>query len=320
MRDLGGQLALVTGAGRGVGKVIARRLAERGAHVLINFFHSLEEAKQTEAELLATGARVDLIRASVAQPHQVQRMFQEIEERFGYLDILVNHAASGRVASVAGITQDHFARALGTNLKGAFWCSRLAAPLMDRRGGGRIVNVSSIGAGLVPANYLSVGVSKAGLEALTRHLAVEYAPLRVRVNTASASLIDGEVARLFPDYDEVVRVTVASTPLGRLATADDLAGVVMFLTSELSGWVTGQTILADGGLSLGSASMAPPRPPRVGLPVAVAELTSPEAAPLAVPVQAAATEEDVDEIAVVGMGLVVPGASDPEAFWRALLE
>ena len=96
VRDLEGKLALVTGGAKGVGKVVARELAARGAHILLNFFHSLDQAKETKAELEATGATVDLFRASVAQPKQVEKMFAEIEERFGYLDILVNNAASGR--------------------------------------------------------------------------------------------------------------------------------------------------------------------------------------------------------------------------------
>src|SRR2546430_4123867 len=195
MRDLEGKLALVTGGGKGVGKVVARDLAARGAHILLNFFHSLDQAKQTKAELESAGAAVDLLRASGAQPTQVTRMFDEIEEKFGYLDILVNNSASGRLIPVSAVDEEAFGRSLDTNLKGSFWCARAAAPLMARRGGGCIVNVSSIGADFVPANYVVVGTSKAALEALTRYLAVEFAPLNIRVNTASCTLIEGDVAR-----------------------------------------------------------------------------------------------------------------------------
>ena len=310
MRDLEGKLALVTGGGKGVGKVVARELAARGAHILLNFFHSLDQAKETKAELEATGATVDLFRASVAQPKQVEKMFAEIEERFGYLDILVNNAASGRLVPVSAVDEEAFARSFDTNVKGSFWCARAAAPLMAKRGGGCIVNVSSIGSDFVPANYVVVGTSKAALESLTRYLAVEFASLRIRVNTASCTLIEGDVVRMFPDHEEVVDVTVASTPLGRLATAEDLVGVIMFLTSDQSRWVTGQTILADGGLSLGSVMMSP-RPKGVSAPPVARETRAPEA-------------EDVapgrDELAVVGMGLVVPGANSPEEFWKILIE
>ena len=142
-QDLQGRIALVTGGGKGVGKVIAHQLARRGAHVLINCFHSFEQAKQTRAELEALGATVGLFRASVASRDQVDRMFDEIEERFGFLDVLVNNAAAGWLGPVAEIDEPHFTRALGTNLLGSFWCARRAAPLMARRGGGCIVNISS---------------------------------------------------------------------------------------------------------------------------------------------------------------------------------
>ncbi|GAA5238188.1 hypothetical protein BMMON2_10100 [Burkholderia mallei] len=209
---------LVTGGAKNVGKAICRRFAEEGAHVIINFFHSLDASKQTAAELRALGATVDVVRASVAQPAQVERMFDEIEAKYGKIDILVNNAASGALLPVDDIEAAHFDRALDTNLKGAFWCARRAARLMARAGGGAIVNVSSVGATLVPANYLVVGTAKAALESLTRYLAVEYASLGIRVNGASSTLIDGDVAAQFPDPENTKRSSIAATPLGRLAT------------------------------------------------------------------------------------------------------
>ncbi|MGH2369895.1 MAG: SDR family oxidoreductase, partial [Chloroflexota bacterium] len=326
-RDLEGKLALVTGGAKGVGRVIVERLAERGAHVIVNYFHSLDAAKRTKAELAERGVAVDLIRASVAQEAQVDRMFQEIEARFGHLDLLINNAASGAFAAPDEVTEPYFARALDTNLKGSFWCARRAAPLMARRGGGCIVNVSSIGAGQVVGNYLVVGTSKAAVESLTRYLAVEYAPLNIRVNTASATMLEGEVARLFPRYDEMRRVTVDATPLGRLGTAEDLAGVVIFLTSDLSRWVTGQTILADGGLSLNSASLGPPRlsqpQPQEQPQLEAPPEPQPEPAlalPAAAPPATGHGDGDSEDVAIVGMGLAVPGANDPEAYWRVLLD
>lgn len=254
-----GKRVLVTGGAKNVGKAICRRFAEEGAHVIINFFHSLDASKQTAAELRALGATVDVVRASVAQPAQVERMFDEIEAKYGKIDILVNNAASGALLPVDDIEAAHFDRALDTNLKGAFWCARRAARLMARAGGGAIVNVSSVGATLVPANYLVVGTAKAALESLTRYLAVEYASLGIRVNGASSTLIDGEVAAQFPDPENTKRSSIAATPLGRLATAEDLADVVLFLASDAARWITGQVIVADGGLSLCSEALSPRR-------------------------------------------------------------
>ncbi|MDQ3678184.1 MAG: SDR family oxidoreductase [Actinomycetota bacterium] len=320
MKDLSGKLALVTGGGKGVGRVIARQLGERGADVLINCFHSFTEAKRTAAELEATGVRAEVLRASVAKKEQVDRMFDEIGERFGHLDILVNNAASGWLGPVAGVTPELFAKTLDTNLLGSFLCSTRAASLMAGRGGGTIVNISSVGAGMVPDNYLVVGTSKAALEALTRHLAAEYAHLGVRVNTASCSLIRGDVAELFPRAEEMQQVVIASTPLGRLATAEDLSGIVMFLTSDLSRWMTGQVVLADGGLSLANAMLSPPKRPAV-LP-GEAE-AAPAKPPLAAPGPATSGPGEGgadDPVAIVGMGLAVPGASSPEEYWRVMLE
>ncbi|MBP0590867.1 SDR family oxidoreductase [Paraburkholderia sp. LEh10] len=331
--SLKGKLVLVTGGAKNVGKTICRRFAEQGAHVIVNFFHSLDASRETVAELRALGATVDVIRASVAQQGQVDRMFDEIETKYGRLDILVNNAASGALLGVGEIASEHFDRALDTNLKGAFWCARRAAALMARTGGGSIVNVSSVGSTLVPANYLVVGTAKAALESLTRYLAVEYAADNIRVNSASSTLIDGDVARQFPDADNTRRSSIAATPLKRLATAEDLADVVLFLASDASRWVTGQVVTADGGLSLCSEGLSPR--PQWATESAPSPATTADANTAASqPGDRAAQEMQNsnghsasehldagdDAIAVVGMGLAVPGANSPQEFWRALLE
>ncbi|HWI62703.1 MAG TPA: SDR family oxidoreductase [Symbiobacteriaceae bacterium] len=307
MKDLQGKLALVTGGAKGVGKVIADRLAQRGAHVIINFFHSLDAAKQTKAELEARGARVDLIRASVALQAQVDRMFDQIETDYGYLDILINNAASGSFNAMDAADEAAFDRSLDTNLKGSFWCARRAAALMEKRGGGAIVNLSSIGSLQVAADYVTVGTSKAAVESLTRYLAYEYGPKQIRVNTASAGLLENEVGRRFPRYEEMRRNIIAATPLGRIGTEADLADLVLFLATDQSRYITGQMILADGGMSLGGSILAP----RVAETAETAmEPSLPEAA----------ADDDGEEIAVVGMGLVVPGANNPDEFWQVLTE
>jgi NAD(P)-dependent dehydrogenase (short-subunit alcohol dehydrogenase family)/3-oxoacyl-(acyl-carrier-protein) synthase len=299
MGDLDGRLALVTGAGGVVGRAIARELAGRGAHVLLNFFHSPEAAKATAAELEAMGARVDLLRASVAKPPQVERMFGEIQERFGGLDVLVNNAASGALVPLDEVTEEHLDRALDTNVKGSLWCARAAARLMARRGGGAIVNVSALGGSqLVMAGYAACAPAKAAVEALTRYLAVEYAPLGIRVNTASAAMLVSAVADAFPRAAEMQRAIAAATPLGRLGTPEEFARVVAFLASDESRWITGQIILADGGLSLGAPLLAPPPRPS--------------------PARGEADQEDA--VAVVGMGVAVAGASSPDELWRVLLD
>jgi NAD(P)-dependent dehydrogenase (short-subunit alcohol dehydrogenase family)/3-oxoacyl-(acyl-carrier-protein) synthase len=293
MRELTGKLALVTGGARGVGKAIALEFAARGAHVLVNYFHSHAEAKATKAEIEANGGKADLLRASVARQDQTERMFEEIRSRFGYLDVLVNNAASGALVPVAEVTDEMLDRAADTNLKGGLRCARLAAPLMAARGGGSIVTVSALGGSqMVMANYLACAPAKAAAEAVTRYLAVEFAPLNIRVNTASAAMLASEVADGFPDADDMQRVIRESTPLARLGTPEEFARVVAFLASDDSSWITGQVLLADGGLSLGASLLSP------------AQVDRPD---------------DGDDIAVVGMGLVVSGADSPEEFWRLRL-
>jgi NAD(P)-dependent dehydrogenase (short-subunit alcohol dehydrogenase family) len=316
---LAGRVALVTGGAGSVGEQIVRALSDAGATVLINCFHSYDAARRLAASLTATGRDVAVLRASVARPEQVQRMFAQVEEQHGRLDVLVNNAAAGTFAGWDELTEEHLDRAFATNVKGALWCARAARPLLARADGGCIVNVSSIGASHAPANYLAVGISKAALEALTRYLAAEFAADGIRVNTAAAALIDNEVGRSFPGGESVAVRTRAATPLGRIGAPADLAGVVLMLAQPQAAWVTGQTVLADGGLSLMRAAMSPqapagrpqdtPRPPEHDPPPERHSPLAHDHRPL-----------EHDPVVVVGTGIAVPGASTPEEFWQLLNE
>ncbi|QXJ23390.1 SDR family oxidoreductase [Actinomadura graeca] len=320
-RNLTGKVALVTGGAKNVGRAIATTLADHGAHVLINYFHSHEQAKETREELRRRGARVDLLRASVARPEQVARMFDEIEARFGRLDILVNNAAGGALVPASEVTDADLDRALDTNLKGGLRCARAAARLMARNGGGSIVTVSALGGSqLVMADYLACAPAKAAAEAVTRYLAVEFAPHNIRVNTASAAMLVSEVADAFPGGAAMQAAVAAATPLGRLGTPEEFAEVVAFLASDQASWITGQVVLADGGLTLGAPLLSPPGPPGPPGPPAPSASAGP-AGQDAVAVEGATSGADPvrdgdDQIAVVGMGLAVSGADGPEAFWE----
>lgn len=353
MPSFTGRTALVTGGARGVGRVISTRLAESGAHVVVNCFHSWEAGRDLRDELRAAGHRVDLLRGSVARRDHVERMVAELGDLTDRLDLLVNNAASGAFGSVVdspdspAVPDDAITKALDTNLRGAWWVSAAVRPLMVAAGGGAIVNVSSLGAGLVPGNYAAVGTSKAAVEALTRYLAVELAADGIRANTASAGLLDGDVARMFPDAEGMVEAVRRATPLGRLGNEADLADVVLFLLSDQSRWITGQTVVADGGLSLGGAmltpaalwdarqerraareavSATPAQPDPVAQPQPQPEPVAQLAAALAVPaprVQEAVSvevDEDPDAVVIVGAGIVVPGATSVGEYWDVLAE
>ena len=263
-QDLAGRVAVVTGGAHGVGRAVVDRLAVRGAHVVVNYLRSETAAQETARELGSRGLSVELVRASIARREQVSRMFDTVAERHGRVDVLVNNAASGGFGRPGELRERDWERALGTNLKGTLWCSEHAAALMPD--GGVIVNLSSLGSSLAPAGYAAVGTSKAAVEALTRYLAVEYGPRGIRVNTASAGPLDnGTFERLSPDR-RAREAIVAATPLGRLGTEDDLADVAAFLVSSAARWITGQVVVADGGLSLGAALFAPPVDTDCGFP------------------------------------------------------
>ncbi|MGH4034168.1 SDR family oxidoreductase [Actinomycetota bacterium Odt1-20B] len=318
-----GRVALVTGGSKGIGRVTSRALAARGAHVIVNYFHSADAARATVDEIVRLGGSAEALRASVAKPDDVTELFARIQSAHGGLDVLVNNAARGTLAPMDTLREEDWTRAMAVNLDGSRRCAQAAAPLMAARGKGAIVNVSSIGGGFVLGNYATVGVSKGALEALTRYLAVEFASLGIRVNTASAGPVDGATVRLFPDADAFQEVVVAATPLGRLATEADLAELVLFLADDRSGFITGQTILADGGLSLSHAALSPPTAARA---LAAPHPRRAPAAPspghrtsTSTSTSTSTEGEGFNEaVAVVGMGVKVPGADGTEEFWELL--
>ncbi|MQY07858.1 SDR family oxidoreductase [Actinomadura macrotermitis] len=311
MPDFRGKVVLVSGGGRGVGKTISRRFALAGAQVFVNWFHSGDEAERTVRELRAEGADVESLRGSVAKPEHVRRMLDQVGRRAGRLDVLVNNAAARWLRPMEELTEREWTRTWRTCVQGTVDLSLQAAGIMD---GGAVVNLSSIGATMVMGNYAAVGVAKAAVEAATRYLSVELAPAGIRVNCASSMPVDGEVLGLFPDHDRFRRVVEEAAPLGRLVTAEEYADLVLFLASPQAAMITGQTVLVDGGLSLGAPLLTPP----------AYRHAAPEAAagPRAGQDDAAASgEEEIDAgeaVAIVGIGAVVPGAADPGALWRLL--
>jgi enoyl-[acyl-carrier protein] reductase III len=249
-RPFAGKLALVTGGGRGIGRATALELARRGADVLVNYVRHPEAASETVDAARALGVRAEVTRGNVADQTHIERMFAEVGERFGYLDILVNNSASGVNKPASELTPHHWDWTLNVNARGAWLCARAALPLLQTRAGGAVVNISSLGARRVMSDYFLVGVSKAALEAVTRYLAVEFAPFGVRVNAVSGGLVKTEALKSFPWGAETVDSTIRRTPAGRMVEPEDLARAVAFLCSEESAMIRGQTIVVDGGFSL----------------------------------------------------------------------
>ncbi len=237
---LAGQVAVVTGAAKRIGRSIALRLAAEGADVVVNYLSSQSEAESLVSEIEAMGRRAIAVQGDVARRADVQRLFAAAEARFGRLDILVNNAGMFFAAKFEELTEEQWDRILNANLKSQFLCAQAAAPIMKRQGQGRIINISSLGGFLPWPAFTHYCVSKAGSIMLTRCLARALAP-EILVNSVAPGTIQfpGEA----PDEDYIRR-----TPLHRTGTGDDIAGAVAYLAS--ADFVTGQVIVVDGGRAL----------------------------------------------------------------------
>jgi len=245
---LNGKVALVTGGSRGIGRAISLELAKQGAHVIINYARNHKEARATADDIRTLGVSCLPLRAHLGEPARVKQMFQRVEKEFGRLDILVNNAASGVQRSALDLEIKHWDWTLDINTRAPWLCAKEAASIMPR--GGRIINITSLGSHLVLHNYLAVGVSKAGLEALTRYLAVELASLGIAVNAVAGGVVDTDALMHFPNREEMIGDSLKRTPAGRLVTPEDMARVVTFLCSDAAEMIRGQVLVVDGGISL----------------------------------------------------------------------
>lgn len=250
-----GKIVLITGSGRGIGKAIALRFASEGADVVINHFRNREPAEQTAEEILALGRRVHVVRADVGDPEDLERLVDSTAETLGGLDILIHNAASGYNRPVMEQRVKGWDWTMNINARAALFLAQRAAPLMAARGGGAIVNISSVGAERVLPEYVVVGASKAALEAVTRYLAVELAPMKIVVNAVAAGMVRTDALQHFPNmrerFEEIFTQALERTPAGQVLTSEDVAGVVAFLCSPEAFMIRGQTILIDGGTTLG---------------------------------------------------------------------
>ncbi|KXK59671.1 hypothetical protein AWW66_22995 [Micromonospora rosaria] len=383
--SLHGRIALVTGAAKSLGADIVRRLARDGAHVIVNYFHSVEQATRLRAELEQAGHSCEFIRASVAKTAEIDRMFDLVRDRHGGLDILINNAAGGAFLPLFDIDDTYWQRAWSTNVMAAYHCSRRAAELMSGRPGANIVCLSSVGAHQPVPGYGPGGVTKAALESLVRYLALDLVEKDIRVNTVLLGSVASEIVVNLDDPAAALGDPAGTSDLmRRTISTPEAANLIVHLLHPDSGFITGQTIVADGGIGIGGmqglrlhsklaahvgaaarprpappagastperapdpvpapvaapaptpAPVAQPSPAPVAQPVA-APIVQPSPAPVAQPVAAPAPDPDpapapvavadrtgpVDPgaIAVVGLGLALPGANNPAEFWDRLRE
>jgi NAD(P)-dependent dehydrogenase (short-subunit alcohol dehydrogenase family) len=245
-RTLDGRAALITGAERGIGRGIALELARHGCRIAVNYPSTPERAEETAAEIRGLGVDAFAVKADVAVASEVRGMMALVAGRFSGLDILVNNAGVQTWTPFLEVTEQEWDRVIGTNLKGCFLCTQSAALHMKDHGGGAIVNIGS-GSNKVPfPNLVAYTASKGGIEMLTKVAAVELAPLRIRVNCVAPGAVEVERTKLeLPDY---AGTWGRATPLGRVGTPADIAAAVTFLVGDDASFITGQTLMVDGGL------------------------------------------------------------------------
>lgn len=250
MLKLEGKVALVTGSSKGIGVGIARELASSGAAVVVNYATDRRGAEAVVKQITESSGRAMSIQASVSSSADVARMFAEVKRTFGTLDILVNNAGVYTTMPLEAMTEEEFHREFNTNVLGPMLVIREALKHFGPRGGS-VINIGSAASRMLPPNYSIYAASKGALDAVTGVLAKELAPRKIRVNSINpgATLSEGtHAAGLYGVGSEFERQLVAMTPLGRIGTPSDIARVAVFLASDDAGWLTGQIILASGGL------------------------------------------------------------------------
>lgn len=243
--DFKGQVAIVTGSARGIGKAIAEGLAKKGADIVIADVVQ-DEAKETADEIAKNGVKATGFRLDVSRSGEVIKAFDDVIKEFGRLDILVNNAGIARDSLLLRMKEEDWDSVIDVNLKGVFLCSREAVKIMARQRYGRIVNVSSVVAFTGNPGQTNYSASKAGIIGLTKTIAKEYASRGITSNAVAPGFITTAMTDSLPD--NIKEEMKKSIPMSRFGTSDDVANAVIFLSSQQSGYITGQVIHINGGM------------------------------------------------------------------------
>ncbi|HEY2131574.1 MAG TPA: glucose 1-dehydrogenase [Acetobacteraceae bacterium] len=248
MSKLAGKVAVVTGASKGIGAGIAKGLAEAGAAVVVNYAGSKSGADSVVADIAAKGGKAVAIQADVAKAADVKRLFTEAKQAFGRLDILVNNAGIYQFAPLESITEDDFHRMFNINVLGLLLASQAAVSHFGPEGG-NIINISSAATRMAAPSTAVYSGTKGAVDTITQVLAKELAPKKIRVNAINPGGVETEGTHaggiIGSDFE---RQMVAQTPLGRMGQPTDIAPIAVFLASADSGWLTGEILLASGGM------------------------------------------------------------------------
>ncbi|MGA7314631.1 MAG: glucose 1-dehydrogenase [Silvibacterium sp.] len=248
MSKLKGKVAVVTGASKGIGAGIAKGLAAEGATVVVNYASSKEGADRVVAEIKNKGGKAVAVQGDVSKAGDVQRIFAETKETFGRLDVLVNNAGVYEFAALENITEEQFHRQFNTNVLGLLLATQEAAKHFSAEGGS-VINIGSTASSLNPPTTAVYTATKGAVDAVTHVLAKELGPKKIRVNSINPGIVETEgVHAIGIIGSEFQKNFEAQTPLGRIAQPQDIAPIAVFLASADSGWLTGETLLASGGL------------------------------------------------------------------------
>lgn len=250
MSRLNGKVAVVTGASKGIGAAVAKQLAADGASVVVNYASSREGAEKVVAEITKAGGKALAVGGSVANEQDVQGLFDRVQKAFGKVDILVNNAGVYAFAPLDQVTADEYKRQYDTNVLGVLLATKAALPLFPAEGGS-IVNVSSVASTLAPAAGSVYSGTKGAVDTITKSLAKELGPRKIRVNAVNPGVVITEGVKTAgiagSDFE---KEAVAATPLGRVGQPEDIAPPVAFLASDDSRWITGETIFVSGGAGI----------------------------------------------------------------------
>ena len=242
------KVAVVTGASKGIGASIAKYLAAEGASVVVNYSSSKEGADRVVKEITGKGGKAVAVQANVAKQKDIERLFAEAKKAYGKLDILVNNAGVYEFQPLENVTDEHFHRLYDLNVLGLLLTSKEAAKYFGS-GGGSIVNISSVAGIISPASASVYASTKAAVDSVTRSLAKEFGPRKIRVNSINPGLVLTEgVESVGFDEGEFRKNFEAQSPLGRVGLPEDISPAAVFLASRESSWITGETLVVAGGV------------------------------------------------------------------------
>jgi NAD(P)-dependent dehydrogenase (short-subunit alcohol dehydrogenase family)/acyl carrier protein len=248
-KPFAGKVLFVSGSGRGLGRDVTTYLAELGASVVVNSFHSRAKGEQTAREIRDGGGDAIHLWGSMANPEHVDRVFDEIDAHYGRLDFFIGNASNGMLARLEDITVEHWEKAYRTNVIGLHQSALRAVKLMRRQGGGKIITLSSPASQGYVDYFGCMGTVKAAVESLTRSMAIEFAPYNIQVNCVSPGPVYGELLNKWPESERLIRQWEGNTAYGRLCEARDVSHFIAYLLSEPVKLFTGSVLIMDGGIS-----------------------------------------------------------------------